>query len=72
MVLKKLFGKKDEDTAAEDTESKEKDDPVIAVAGTLPELDAKMAEVINENVEASVEQKTKRGTQRGRGEKENG
>ena len=59
MVLKKLFGKKDEDSAAEDTESKEKDDPVIAVAGTLPELDAKMAEVINENVEASVEQKQK-------------
>jgi tetratricopeptide (TPR) repeat protein len=58
-MLKWLFGKKEDGTAAEIIENRDKVDDEIAVAGTLPELDAKMAEVINENVEESVEQKQK-------------
>jgi tetratricopeptide (TPR) repeat protein len=59
MVLRRLLGKKEEDSAAEDIESKDKLDPSMAVAGSSPELDPKMAKVINEIVEESVEQKQK-------------
>lgn len=56
MVLRRLFGKKEEDIATGQGESKDKVDPVMAVAGSSPELDPKLAKVINENVEESVEQ----------------
>jgi len=59
MALRKLLGKKKVKTTADGAESKAKDDLVIAAAGVSPELDAKIAEVINENVEQSVEQKQK-------------
>lgn len=58
MVFRRLFSKKDKDTA-EDSESIEEADKTLAVAGSSPELDPKMAKVINENVEQSVEQKQK-------------
>lgn len=61
MVLRRIFGKKgeDEDEDVEQPKTKEPDEFVMAVAGAALEVDPKMAEVINENVEESVKQKQK-------------
>lgn len=58
MVLRKLFGNKKDDTAAKDIESEEIDSDEVAEI-VPPDVDAKLAEVINENVEGSVAQKQK-------------
>ena len=59
MALRKLLDKKKVKTGVEDTEAKTKEELILAATGSAPELDPKMAEVINENVEQSVEQKQK-------------
>ena len=59
MALRKLLDKKKVKTTVEDTEAKTKEELILAATGAAPELDPKMAEVINENVEQSVEQKQK-------------
>lgn len=58
MSLQKLFSKK-RLNPVDDREAKAKQELVLAASSASPELDTKMAEVINENVEQSVEQKQK-------------
>src|SRR5574342_1115228 len=59
MALRNLFDKKKVKAAADEAEAKAREEQVLAAAVTPPELDAKMAKVINENVEQSVKQKQK-------------
>jgi tetratricopeptide (TPR) repeat protein len=59
MSLQKLFNKSKDKIPEDKSGTKAQEELILATAGASPELDPKMAEVINENVEQSVEQKQK-------------
>jgi hypothetical protein len=61
MAWLKFFRRKGEDNAVEVSNPDRKLEQSSAVAGSPAELDTKLADVINENVAGSVEQKQKIG-----------